>query len=173
MLLWICSLPLSTVIITTGAMSISEMIKKNHTLQVLNISDNSIGDEGIAAIASTLDNARICELRLWECNITITGVKSLAAGLIRNNTIKSLDVEGNDITVDGAIAILEAAVANGICQEVIIDDEYKRNGKVKDILEILEWRRDKRYEILSHDYCYYSYQINHLVSVPKRSIYGI
>ena len=145
---------MSTVIITTGAVSISEMIKINHTLQVLNICANSIGDEGIEAIARTLDNASISELYVYDCNITVTGAKSLAAALKNNHTIKSLcltdklswcNTKKNKITVDGAIAILEAAVANGVCQEVIIDDEYKSDDEVKELMSILEER--KRQEV--------------------------
>ena len=69
------------------------MIKINHTLQVLDISYNPIGDEGIAAIARTLDNASISELYVYNCNITVTGAKSLAAALKINHTLKSLIVE--------------------------------------------------------------------------------
>ena len=130
-----------TVIITTGAISISEVIKINHTLQVLDISDNPLDDEGIAAIARTLDNASISELSVINCNITVTGAKLLAAALKINYTLKLLAVLSNNITVDGAIAILEAAVANGVCQEVIIADEYKSNDKVKELMSILEKRR--------------------------------
>ena len=129
------------------------MIKINHTLQVLDISNNPIGDEGIAAIARTLDNARISELNVSDCNITVTGGKSLAAVLKNNHTIKSLcltdelswrNTKKNKITVDGAIAILEAAVANGVCQEVTInDDEYKSDDKVKELMSILEERKRK------------------------------
>lgn len=71
---------LSTVIITTGAVSISEMIKINDTLQYLNINTNPIGDEGIAAIAGTLNNSRISELIMYNCNITVTGQSTI--GLI-------------------------------------------------------------------------------------------
>ena len=119
------------------------MIKINHTLQVLDISVNpiNIGDEGIAAIARTLDNASISKLGVFKCNITDTGAKSLATALKINRTLKSLIVLCNYITVDEAIAILEAAVANGVCQEVIIDDEYKSNYKVKELMSILEKRR--------------------------------
>jgi len=121
------------------------MIKINHTLQILYISSNPIGDEGIAAIAGILDNARISELIVSYCSITVTGAKSLAAGLAKNQTMKLLDVRGNSITVDGAIAILEAAVANGVCQQVDIDDEYKDNDQVKEMMTILEER--KRQEV--------------------------
>ena len=119
------------------------MIKINHTLKVLNIGANPIGDEGIAAIARTLDNASISELNVRSCHITVTGAKSLAAALKINHTWKSLLVFSNDITVDGAIALLEAAVANEVCQEVIIDDEYKSNGKVKELMSILEKRKNQ------------------------------
>ena len=134
-------------IITTGAISISEMIKINHTLQVLDISDNPIGDEGIVAIARTADNASISELNVLWCKITITGAKSLAEGLMSNRTITKLGVRHNDITVNGAIAILEAAVANGVCQEVIIDDKYESYDKVKELMSVLEER--KRQEVRS------------------------
>ena len=127
------------------------MIKINHTLQVLNIGINPIGDEGIAAMARTLDNASISKLCVHNCNITVTGAKSLAAALKINHTLKSLMVYKpiiylyssykNNITVDGAIAILEAAVANGVCQEVMIDNEYESNDKVKELMSILEKRR--------------------------------
>ena len=136
---------MSIVIITTGAISISEWIKNNHTLQVLNIFDNPIADEGIAAIGRNLDDASISKLVVWKCEITVTGAKLLAEGLINNHTIKSLDVQYNDITVDGAIAILEAAVANGVYQEVEIDDKYKSDDKVKEMMSILEER--KRQEV--------------------------
>jgi len=128
-------------IITTGAIFISEMIKINHTLQVLNIGLSPIGDEGIAAIAETLDNVSISELNVSKCRITITGAKLLAAGLTKNHTIRSLNVYRNDITVDGAIAILEAAVANGVCEEMSINYKYYSNDKVKEMMTILEKRR--------------------------------
>jgi len=136
---------LSTVIITTGAISISEMIKINHILQVLNISGNPIGDQGIAAIAGTLDNARISKLNVSCCSITVTGAKSLAAGLTNNQSMKLLHVSTNNIAVNGAIAILKAAIANGVCQQVYINHAYENDDKVKEMMTILEER--KRQEV--------------------------
>ena len=147
---------LYTVIIATGAISISEVIKINNTLQFLSISSNPIGDEGIAAIARTLDKANISELRVRNCNITVTGAKSLAAALNINHTLKSLMILNifstytNDITVDGVIAILEAAVANGVCQQVQIDNKYNNDDKVKKLMSTLEER--KRQEVESSYY---------------------
>ena len=136
---------MSIVIITTGAICISEWIKSNYTLQVLDISDNPIGDEAIIAVGRSLDDTSISELDMSWCQITVTGAKLLVEALINNHDIKSLHVHGNDITVDGAIAILDAAVANGVCQMVFIDYKYKSNDKVKEMMGILEER--KRQEV--------------------------
>ena len=131
------------------------MIKINHTLQVLDIGRNPIGDEGIAAIARTLDNASISVLLVYNCNITVTGAKSLAVALEINHTMKSLIVNNhlsdvfsykNNITVDGVIAILEAAVANRVCQEVIIHDKHKSDDKVKKLMSTLEERKRREVE---------------------------
>ena len=138
---------LYTVIITTGTISIGEFIKTSRTLKVLDISTNPIGDKGIEDIAKNLDNSRISELHVSYCIISVTGAKSLAEGLKTNYALKLLNVRHNDITVDGAIAILEAAVANGVCQEVRIDDEYKSDDKVKELMSVLEER--KRQEVRS------------------------
>ena len=122
------------------------MIKINHTLQLLDINSNPIGDEGIAAIATNLNYSMISKLYVWECNITVTGAKALAECLVNNRNIKLLDIEWNNaITVNGVIVILEAAVANKVCEEVMIDDNYKCDDKVKEMMSILEER--KRQEV--------------------------
>ena len=136
---------MSTVIITTGAISISEMIKINHTLQLLNIGWNPIGDEGIAAIATNLNYSMISKLYVQRCNITVTGAKALAECLVNNHNIKLLAVQFNVIAMNEVITILEAAVANKVCEEVMIDDIYKSNDKVKEMMSILEER--KRQEV--------------------------
>ena len=127
------------------------MIKTNHTLQLLDISVNPLGDEGIAVIAKTLDNTRISKLDVYNCNMTDTGAKLLAESLENNHSIKSLALEvsnsysfHNNITVHGVITILEAAVANGVCQEVIIGNYYN-SDKVKELISKLEER--KRQEV--------------------------
>ena len=121
------------------------MIKINHTLQVLSIRGNPIGNEGIAAIATNLNYSMISKLYVEMCNITVTGAKALAEYLVNNHNIKSLDVHYNAIAVNGAIVILEAAVANKVCEEIVLNDEYKSDDKVKEMMSILEER--KRQEV--------------------------
>ena len=125
--------------ITTGAISISNMMMVNHSLQNLYMRDNSIGDDGISAIARELGNCKINELDVRECDITLTGARSLATALSSHPTIRGLLLLGNPITVEGAQLIVEVAVHNTVCPHVYIDDEYK-NDKVKEMLTILEDR---------------------------------
>ena len=117
------------------------MIKTHDKLEYLDISSNPIGDNGIAAIAKTLNNSSISELIVYNCNITVIGAKKLADSLTCSQTIKVLKLEDNDIAINGAIVILEAAVTNDVCQNVDIKDEYKCDDNVKQMLSILEERK--------------------------------
>ena len=129
----------------TGAITISEMIKDNYTLQRLDISDNSIGDKGIEAIAQQLAHTKIMKLDVTGCGFTDDGAKSLADGIKSNHTIGILDVQYNYITLDGARLILEAAIANNLCWWVRINHEFiDANIKLKRMMYIIEMRRGKR-----------------------------
>jgi len=139
---------LTTAILATGAICISEILRKC-SLEVLDISDNIIGDDGITAIAETLGNSEIIVLVVKECSFTIAGSRSLAAGLLVNNSVKILDVQDNPINVDGAQLILQAAVDNGVCQEVVVYDEwfgvenYWGNNEMTKLMILLKkrWRQ--------------------------------
>ena len=116
--------------ITTGAISISKMMMVNHSLQELDMEDNSIDDKGISAIAGALGHGKINILDVGGCDITLTGARSLATALSSNHTITELGLRGNPITVEGALLIVKSAVDNTVCQYVRIDDEY-RNDEIK------------------------------------------
>ena len=129
--------------ITTGAISISKMMVVNHSLQELWMSDNEIGDNGIIAIAGALGNCRINILYVQDCGITLTGARSLAETLSSNHTIRELWLQGNPITVEGALLIVKSAVHNAVCQHVGIDDEYEDDDARK-MMNILEDRRRQK-----------------------------
>ena len=128
--------------ITTGAISISKMMMVNHSLQLLNLNINIVGDDGISAIAEVLGSCKINELNLSGCGITFTGARLLAATLSSNHTIRVLYLWCNLITVEGALLIMKSAVHNKVCQDVGIDDEYI-NDEVKKMMIILEGGGDK------------------------------
>ena len=125
--------------ITTGAVSISEMMMVNPSLQKLIIQDNNIGNDGISAIAGALGNCKIHHLHVQGCNITLIGARSLAAALSSNHTIRELWLCINAITVEGALLIVKSAVDNTVCQDVWIDHEYE-DDEVKKMKSILEDR---------------------------------
>ena len=125
--------------ITTGAITISNIMMANHSLQLLNMSRNSIGNDGISAIARELGNCKINVLDVGQCGVTLTGARSLATALSSHPNIRKLWLWDNPITVEGAQLIVEAAVYNTVCLDVYIDDEYE-NDTVKEMLTILENR---------------------------------
>ena len=129
--------------ITTGAISISNMMMVNHSLQELHMTFNNIGNAGIFAIARGLGNCKINELHVYWCGITVTGARPLATALSSHPTIRLLSLTRNRISVEGAQQILEAAVNNTVTLDVYIDDEYK-NDKVMEMLSILRNRREHK-----------------------------
>ena len=126
--------------ITTGAISISQALIVNHTLLELHMEHNDIKDEGITAIAGSLNNCSVTVLNVERCGITFTGVRSLAAALSTNQNIRKLCLMSNPITVDGAHLIMKSALDNGICEIVSIDDEYKDDDQVKEMIITLRVR---------------------------------
>ena len=104
----------------------------NQTLLELDMFDNKIGDDGIAAIAGSLNSSSITSLDVSTCGITFTGVRPLAAALSTNRNIKWLWLRGNPITVDGA-RLIKSAVDNGVYECVRVDsnailDDRRRQG---------------------------------------------
>ena len=132
-------------LIHTGAICISRMLR-NCSLQVLVLSRNEIGDEGISVIAGTLCNSRIVKLYVNKCGITCTGARSLSEGLLENKTIRELVVYDNPITVEGACLILQSAVENGTCQTVKVNKECEDNDEVKKKMITLEHRKIQEVE---------------------------
>ena len=60
--------------IIVGAKYISQLLNVTHTLQKLDIDDNHIGDNGIAAISEALQhNKSLTTLRVGACGLSAKG----------------------------------------------------------------------------------------------------
>ena len=60
--------------IITGAVYISQLLNVTHTLQVLIMGVNDIGDEGIAVISEALQhNKSLTTLRVVRCGLSVKG----------------------------------------------------------------------------------------------------
>ena len=62
------------VMIITGAVYISQLLKVTHTLQELHMSNNYIGDDGMAVISEALQhNKSLTTLRVVQCGLSVKG----------------------------------------------------------------------------------------------------
>ena len=116
------------------------------------MSDNNIGDDGIAVIASTLCKITIKKLDIRRCGIGI-GAEFLAQALSVNKTLIFLQLTGNPIPVEGLRLILQSAVNNTVCEEVRYDegrffgqnfDHYHNDDEIVKMTEILHRRQFER-----------------------------
>ena len=113
----------------------------NQTLLELHMGHNHFGDDGITAIAGSLNNSSITILDVMGCGISFVGVKSLAATLSSNQNIRRLWLWYNPITVDGARLIMRSAVDNAVCEYVHMDNEYEDDDdEVKRMRSIMDDR---------------------------------
>ena len=80
---------------------LTEMLRRNNTLQVLNLSWNILTESACHYIATGLkDNTSLRELDLSDCELNDLGVESLSTGL--NDYIEVLRLNGNkEITISG------------------------------------------------------------------------
>ena len=136
---------------STGATVISKLLMDNCMIQELWMSHNTIGDDGITAIATALTNSRISKLWVMNCGITLTGARSIATLLLANHSIRELVLNNNPITTEGAHLILQSAVNNKACQvDIGIHYEYCSDSEVQTMMNILEDRRRMKTNVVGY-----------------------
>ena len=118
---------------SSTTLRIKEKYLVKYSLQVLDISNNDIGDEGITAIAKVLTNSQVRKLYVKKCGFTLTGARSLATSLLFNNSISKLVINGNPITVEGMKLIQQAAMKSGICKVVMVENYDSDDENDQDI----------------------------------------
>ena len=91
-----------------GAKYLSNMLMVNNSLTSLDISLNpAIGDKGVAHLAESLKKNRTLEtLDIGSCNITDTGAASLTNALRTNNSLNKLYLSGNDALTEKGVRVL-------------------------------------------------------------------
>lgn len=98
--------------------ALGEALTKNNTLTLLGLCDNRIGKRGTSAIASALlVNSALTHLDLGENELKDVE-NALAEMLRKNTTLRILDLAGNKVTGEGAIAIFQALRKNGSLREL-------------------------------------------------------
>ena len=118
------------------------------------MSDNDIGDDGIADIALSLCKSSIEYLDVSKCTITFTGALFLAQALLVSKNIKALRLAGNPIPVEGLRLILQSAVSNTACRTVHYTypfenllDEYSTDDEIQEVIRRILESRDRKNEM--------------------------
>jgi len=70
------------------------------------------------------------------------GTKELTTALSTNQTIKTLVLWDNPITVEGARLMLQSAIDNDVCEYVSISSDYWSDDEVQKMRTILQARRE-------------------------------
>ncbi|RDX54543.1 RNI-like protein [Lentinus brumalis] len=97
--------------IRTGITYIAQVLKRNRTLKVLNLSENKLDVMGLTAIAEALKyNSCLETLDLSKnpcCGPGLEGIQSLRTAFTLNNALKRLFLSSTSMTSAGAIALAE------------------------------------------------------------------
>jgi len=82
-------------------------------LEVLNLNDNPLGDEGVKVIGEALaNNTTLTSLHLAETEIKDAGAISLAGSAVKTSNLKFLDLHNNKFESKGSAAIAQALLDN-------------------------------------------------------------
>ena len=93
-------------IAVNGAKSLGRALSGNSSLEQLNISGTSIGDEGVAHIANALHtNTTMKVLDVKNCGISYRGAESLGRALSVNSSLEQLIISGTSIGDEGVAHI--------------------------------------------------------------------
>ncbi|GAA6018758.1 hypothetical protein JCM11491_003437 [Sporobolomyces phaffii] len=94
-----------------GVTYISQVLKRNRTLKVLNLSENKIDMLGLVSIAEALRYNTSLETLDMSCNPccgpSVEGMLSLRASMMVTPSLKRLFLNSTDLTSEGAIAFAE------------------------------------------------------------------
>jgi Ran GTPase-activating protein (RanGAP) involved in mRNA processing and transport len=125
-----------------GAKHIGWMLRFTHTLEELLLSDNVVGDEGVATLSEGLkrDDHAVSNLRRLELNwneISDVGAGHLAQVLLENAVLKSLSLASNAIGDRGVVAIAEALPSDLALQYLNISSNQVEDAGAKVLAQAL------------------------------------
>ena len=105
--LGLCDLP------EGGLKEIARGLLQNTSLKKLDISVNKPGMEGSVVLAEMSScNKSLTELNLGGCDIPEAGLREIARGLLKNTSLKKLDISHNKPGMEGSVALGEMLSSN-------------------------------------------------------------
>jgi Ran GTPase-activating protein (RanGAP) involved in mRNA processing and transport len=108
-----------------GLKPLSQGLKQNTALKVLDLSGNDLGVLGANSVASMLlENKGLQELNLFGNFIEIEGAIMIAEALGVNTTLKRLDMGLNRIRVRGALAVAQVLAKNTTLERLALKHNH-------------------------------------------------
>ena len=116
-----------------------QKLETNHTVQMLNMSHNEIGDAGIAALANVLSQNRALKGLDFDFNrIGDKGVIKLVKALTVGSNCQMLNLSHNCVGDKGAKALAEFLRHNHTLKELMLSSNRIRKGGLMDLVQALE-----------------------------------
>uniref|UniRef100_UPI0037E8965C protein phosphatase 1 regulatory subunit 37 n=1 Tax=Semicossyphus pulcher TaxID=241346 RepID=UPI0037E8965C len=105
-----------------GMVHLAKALPALRVLQVLDLGENVLGNEGIQVIREPLmQNCSLLQLGLSQTNITCEGAVALAEFLAESRQIQQLDLRQNQVRVGGLMALCLALRINGSLTGLDVD----------------------------------------------------
>nr|XP_046269456.1 protein phosphatase 1 regulatory subunit 37 [Scatophagus argus] len=133
-------------ITANGLFHLAKALPVMKVLQVLDLGENLLGNEGIQVIREPLIvNCSVLQLSLTRANITCEGAVALAEFLAESRRIQKLDLRQNDVKVGGLMALCLALRINRSLASLDLDcvppqeqDEFMRETQMRFQSEIIQ-----------------------------------
>ncbi|KAG1973381.1 NACHT, LRR and PYD domains-containing protein 12-like [Pimephales promelas] len=99
---------------------LTKMLSGGSRLRVLILFGNQLEDQGLIHLSSALENCRLQEIKVFDCELTGSCCPSLAAVLQSENCcLTELDVSVNDLGQSGGMQICDALMAPKCTLEIL------------------------------------------------------
>ena len=108
-------------------LSFSSELSTNKSLTTLALADSSISDDGVIALAQSLQYNETLQYLILKYNpdITSASAQSLAELLLTNNTLNRLDLHHTSIDTDGVMILMESLKINETLRKLRLDKHHK------------------------------------------------
>ncbi|CAG5119929.1 unnamed protein product, partial [Candidula unifasciata] len=134
----------------SGCYVIAEGLSRNLCLNVLDLSRNTVGDEGVQALAKFLPESSVTEVSLENCGITSAGCDALADLLTHCKRLKHLDISTNILLDAGICKLAKALERTSSLQNLGLNMCGITNDGFSILLDVLE----KNTSIIHMKLCY-------------------
>ncbi|XP_074854069.1 NACHT, LRR and PYD domains-containing protein 4-like isoform X2 [Carettochelys insculpta] len=131
----------------------------NQSLEKLDLSANRLEDSGLKHLCEGLKQPR-CKLQallLWQCSLTAAGCRDLSAALRINQSLKELELSGNELG-DSGMKFLCEGLKHSTCelQKLVLWDCHLTDACCEDLSSLLSTNQSLRELNLSSNNLSYS-----------------